>query len=115
MLKLCWNLPSLSNPSVKLFELATNEPLFPLDTFGLTRDDIDNNHCSLIDQRLDSNSLRNEKFRGHLRDRLPDNFGAESLEALASFLLLVLQIDPRERLPAKDLLQTRFMSDGFLH
>ncbi|KAL3430863.1 kinase-like domain-containing protein [Aspergillus tetrazonus] len=98
-----------------LFELATNEPLFPLDTFGLTRDDIDNNHCSLIDQRLDSNSLRNEKFRGHLRDRLPDNFGAESLEALASFLLLMLQIDPRERLPAKDLLQTRFMSDGFQH
>ncbi|KAL4766062.1 kinase-like domain-containing protein [Aspergillus foveolatus] len=98
-----------------LFELATNEPLFPLDTFGLTRGDIDNDHCYVIDQRLGSNSLRNEKFTAHLRDRLPDSFGAESVEALASFLLLMLRINPRERLPARDLLQTQFMSDGFQH
>ncbi|KAL4999226.1 kinase-like protein [Aspergillus recurvatus] len=98
-----------------LFELATNEPLFPLDTFGLTREEIDNDHCSLISQRLDSNSQRDEDFTGYLRERLPNNFGAESVESLASFLLLMLQISPRERLLARDLLQTPFMSYGPQH
>ncbi|KAL4733839.1 kinase-like protein [Aspergillus similis] len=95
-----------------LFELATNEPLFPLDTFGLTREDVDNDHYSLINQILDPNSQRDEKFTGYLRDRLPDNFSAECVETLASFLLLMLRINPRERLPARDLLQTQFMSNG---
>lgn len=97
---------------MKLFELATNEPLFPLDTFGITRKDIDNDHCSLIDQRLDSNSQGDEKFREYLREKLPNTFAAEDVEALASFLSLMLRKNPRKRLPARDLLQAQFMSDG---
>lgn len=100
---------------MKLFEVATNEPLFPLDTFGITREDIDNDHCSLINQRLDSNSQSDEKFRQYLREKLPDTFAAEDVEALASFLSLMLRINPRKRLPARDLLQTQFMSDGTQH
>ncbi|RAL01818.1 kinase-like protein [Aspergillus ibericus CBS 121593] len=98
-----------------LFELATNEPLFPLDTFGLTREEVDSDHCSLIRQRLESNSLSDENLTRYLRDRLPNKFGAESAEALTSFLSLMLQRNPRERLPARDLLQTPFMSYGPQH
>lgn len=36
-----WNLFHLSKAVVKLFELATNEPLFPVGSFGLTAEQID--------------------------------------------------------------------------
>ncbi|PYH36378.1 serine protein kinase [Aspergillus neoniger CBS 115656] len=84
-----------------IFELATNEPLFPLDTFGITREEIDNDHGILIEKRLGSNNQDGDF-----------NFGAENAESLASFLLYMLQIDPRERLSAKELLQTPFMTDS---
>ncbi|OJI81370.1 hypothetical protein ASPTUDRAFT_32781 [Aspergillus tubingensis CBS 134.48] len=95
-----------------IFELATNEPLFPLDTFGITREDIDNDHCILIEKRLGSNN-QDAEFAEYLRERLPENFGAENVESLASFLLCILQIDPRERLSAKELLRTPFMLDRY--
>ncbi|PYI31120.1 serine protein kinase [Aspergillus indologenus CBS 114.80] len=95
-----------------LFELATNEPLFPLDTFGLTREEIDSDHRSLITQRIGSNSQGDGKLRRYLSERLPSNFGAESVENLAAFLSLMLQISPRDRLPARDLLQTPFVSSA---
>lgn len=96
--------------SVKIFALATNEPLFPLDTFGITREEIDNDHGILIEKRLGSNNQDGD-FAEYLRERLPENFGAKNAESLASFLLLMLQIDPRERLSAEQLLQTPFMTD----
>ncbi|RAH57039.1 serine protein kinase [Aspergillus piperis CBS 112811] len=93
-----------------IFKLATNEPLFPLDTFGITREEIDNDHGILIEKRLGSNNQDGD-FAEYLRERLPENFGAKNAESLASFLLLMLQIDPRERLSAEQLLQTPFMTD----
>ncbi|OJZ87272.1 hypothetical protein ASPFODRAFT_59710 [Aspergillus luchuensis CBS 106.47] len=95
-----------------IFELATNEPLLPLDTFGVTREEIDSDHGILIKKRLGSNNLDGD-FAEYLRERLPENFGAKNAESLASFLLLMLQIDPCERLPADELLQTSFMMDGY--
>ncbi|RAK86723.1 serine protein kinase [Aspergillus costaricaensis CBS 115574] len=95
-----------------IFELATNEPLFPLDTFGITREEIDNDHGILIEKRLGSNNQYGD-FVDYLRERLPENFGAENAESLASFLLYMLQIDPRERLSAKELLRTPFMLDRY--
>lgn len=62
---------------VKIFELATNEPLFPLDTFGITREEIDNDHCTLIEKRLGLNN-QDADFAEYLRERLPENFGAEN-------------------------------------
>ncbi|PWY63312.1 serine protein kinase [Aspergillus eucalypticola CBS 122712] len=94
-----------------IFEFATNEPLFPLDTFGLTREEIDNDHLSFIEQRLGSNNQKDGDFRLYLEERLPENFGAGNVETLTSFLSLMLQKDPHERLPAKELLQTQFMTD----
>ncbi|KAL4890865.1 serine protein kinase [Aspergillus ambiguus] len=95
-----------------LFELATNEPLFPLDIFGLTREEIDDDHHCLIDQRVGSNSQRDdENFTEYLRERLPDNFGAGNVESFASCLSLMLQNVPHKRLPARELLQTPFMFD----
>ncbi|XRM47458.1 hypothetical protein ABZX51_010430 [Aspergillus tubingensis] len=93
-------------------ELATNEPLFPLETFGITREEIDNDHCTLIEKRLSLNN-QDADFADYLRERLPENFGAENAESLASFLVLMLQIDPCERLSAKELLRTPFMMDGY--
>ncbi|GCB23852.1 serine/threonine-protein kinase SRPK [Aspergillus awamori] len=98
-----------------IFELATNEPLFPLDTFGLTREEIDNDYSSFIEQRLGSNNQKNGDFKLYLRDRLPEKFGAENIETLTSFLSLMLQKDPRDRLPAKKLLRTPFLTDGYSH
>ncbi|PYH73801.1 serine protein kinase [Aspergillus vadensis CBS 113365] len=95
-----------------IFEIVTNEPLFPLDTFGITREEMDNDHCTHIEKRLGSNN-QNVDFAKYLRERLPKNFGAENAESLASFLLLMLQIDPRERLSAKELLRTSFMLDRY--
>ncbi|KNG83515.1 hypothetical protein ANOM_007753 [Aspergillus nomiae NRRL 13137] len=90
-----------------LFELATNEPPFPLGVFGLARQEIDNDHNALIDQRLSSNGQRGENFTNYLRARLP-NFTVDSVESLASFLLLMLQKSRQRRLSAKDLLQSPF-------
>lgn len=98
----------LSNSCEKIFELATNEPLFPLDAFGLTREEIDQDHETLISQILCLN--RDQEFTGYLTDRLPDDFGAENVQNLASFLLLMLQISPQRRLSAKSLLYTPFVS-----
>ncbi|GJP87703.1 threonine ammonia-lyase, biosynthetic [Aspergillus niger] len=104
-----------SNSSAKIFELATNEPLFPLDTFGLTREEIDNDHSSFIEQRLGSNNQKNGDFKLYLRDRLPEKFGAENIETLTSFLSLMLQKDPRDRLQAEKLLRSPFLTDGYSH
>ncbi|RAK80077.1 serine protein kinase [Aspergillus fijiensis CBS 313.89] len=98
-----------------LFELATNEPLFPLDTFGLTREEIDNDHCSLINQRLSSNSQDDENFMRYLSDRLPNSFGAKNVKTLASYLSHMLQVSPRDRLSASNLLQTPFLSSASQH
>ncbi|RAH67894.1 serine protein kinase [Aspergillus aculeatinus CBS 121060] len=98
-----------------LFELATNEPLFPLDTFRLTRKEIENDHCSLINQRLSSNSQGDENFMRYLSDRLPISFGAKNVKTLASFLSHMLQVSPRDRLSASDLLQTPFLLSEFQH
>lgn len=111
----CRSLSSLSNPDLKLFELATNEPLFPLDTFGLTREEIDNDHCSLINQRLSSNSQDDENFMRYLSDRLPNSFGAKNVKTLASYLSHMLQVSPRDRLSASNLLQTPFLSSASQH
>ncbi|KAJ0422517.1 kinase-like domain-containing protein [Aspergillus carlsbadensis] len=67
-----------------IFELATNEPLFPLGTFGLSREEIDEEHLHLISRLLGNDGRLNETFIRHLMDRLPAEFGAANVEAFAS-------------------------------
>jgi serine/threonine-protein kinase SRPK3 len=74
--------------------------------FGLTQDEIDEEHEGLISQLLDSSRC----FTTHLADRLMGEFGADNLARLADFLLLVLSRSPK-RPSAKQLLSTPFLAD----
>lgn len=74
--------------------------------FGLTQDEIDKEHECLISQLLDSS----RRFTTHLADRLIDDFGADNLERLTDFLLLMLSRSPK-RPSAKQLLSTPFLAD----
>lgn len=92
------------NNCIKIFELATNEPLFPLGTFGLSAEQIDEEHICLINQLLDGDSYMNGTFMKHLTDRLPPNFGAKNVQRLASLLWLMLERDPQKRMSTASLL-----------
>lgn len=77
---------------------------------GLTRDEIDKEHEGLISQLLDSTDRR-QLFTTHLADRLMGDFGADNLDRLADFLLLMLQRSPQKRPSAKQLLSSPFLAD----
>jgi serine/threonine-protein kinase SRPK3 len=94
---------------MKIFELATNEPLFPLGSFGLTTEQIDKEHSFLIDKVLGKNGEMHERFTNHLKDRLPSDFGAENIQHLTSFLLSMLQRDPQKRKSTTELLNYPFL------
>ena len=97
----------------KIFEVATNEPLFPLDSFGLTREEIDKEHETLIDQILSADCQKGQELTGYLTDRLPSDFGAGNVQNLASLLSLMLQRKPQDRLSAESLLRTPFVLGEF--
>ncbi|BCS14328.1 serine protein kinase [Aspergillus luchuensis] len=90
-----------------IFEIATNEPLFPLCTFGIRREEVNKEHLELIEERL-SDSTGQAGFAAYLAERLPDNFGAENVQHMAKFLLLMLRVNREERWCTKDLLQDAF-------
>ncbi|KAG2415089.1 hypothetical protein HFD88_006280 [Aspergillus terreus] len=92
-----------------IFELTTNQPLFPLDVFGLAREEIDEQHDSIITQRLCIDGQRDQEFAAYVKERLPGDFGSENAHSLASFLWAMLQVSPERRLPAKDLLSAPFL------
>ncbi|EDN03941.1 hypothetical protein I7I51_05199 [Histoplasma capsulatum] len=92
-----------------VFELATNEPLFPLGSFGLTAEQIDEEHAYRISQLLGKNGQGHENLTKHLTERLPYDFGAENVEHLASFLWLMLQQNPQRRMPTTKLLNHLFL------
>lgn len=77
--------------------------------FGLAREEIDEQHDSIITQRLCIDGQRGQEFAAYVKERLPGDFGSENAHSLASFLLDMLQISPERRLPAKDLLSAPFL------
>jgi serine/threonine-protein kinase SRPK3 len=77
--------------------LATNEPLFPLGTFGLSAEQIDEEQLCLISQLLDEHTNMNKIFVKHLTDRLHPEFGANNIQRFASLLCMMLQQDPKKR------------------
>ncbi|KAJ5958972.1 uncharacterized protein N7479_006122 [Penicillium vulpinum] len=66
-----------------IFQLATNEPLFPLMTFGCTNEECRANLSDLVTQATGNGYVG---FAAHLRERLQSDFGAENREKFASFL-----------------------------
>ncbi|RHZ73682.1 hypothetical protein CDV55_106006 [Aspergillus turcosus] len=92
-----------------IFELATNEPLFPLGTFGLTAEEVDEEHINLISQLLGEDGHLHENCTKYLMDRLPSDFGTENIQHLASFLSLMLQSDPQRRMLTTNLLKHPFL------
>ncbi|KAK9357847.1 kinase-like domain-containing protein [Lipomyces starkeyi] len=82
-----------------IFELATNEPLFPVETFGMKGEQIDEVHERLLHQ-IDNDDY----FTIYLSERLPSDFGVENVQQLASFLLSMLQRLPQERKSTTELL-----------
>ncbi|KAE8327707.1 kinase-like domain-containing protein [Aspergillus sergii] len=81
-----------------IFELPSNEPLFPLGTFSLTASQIDKEHIFLIEQVLDKNNQAGDTFTKYLTDRLPADFGVQNIERLASFLSGMLQENAQKRM-----------------
>lgn len=99
-----------SNPSTKILELATNEPLFPVGEFGLTDDEIDKEHHNLINQVLGTDG-QTETLTKYLTDKLPSNFVAKDIQHFASFLSSMLQNNnPQSRIPTTELLNHPFLT-----
>ncbi|OJJ70243.1 hypothetical protein ASPBRDRAFT_76780 [Aspergillus brasiliensis CBS 101740] len=95
-----------------IFELATNEPLFPLSTFGIPREIVDKEHLELIDERL-SDPAGMARFTIYLAERLPGGFGAENAQRLAMYLLLMLRVNREVRPSAEFLLGQLFTEEGY--
>jgi serine/threonine-protein kinase SRPK3 len=108
------HLPSTREPNyyTKIFELATNEPLFPLGSFGLTAEQIDSEHKALIDKIHDEREVL-KNFTTCLKEKLASDFGTDNVRSLASFLMSMLQRDPRSRKPTTALLENSFLYTKF--
>lgn len=104
------HLPSTREPNyyTKIFELATNEPLFPLGSFGLTAEEIDSEHKALIDKIHDKKEML-KFFTACLKEKLASDFGTHNVQSLASFLMSMLQRDPRSRKSTTALLENPFL------
>ncbi|PYI08425.1 kinase-like protein [Aspergillus sclerotiicarbonarius CBS 121057] len=90
-----------------IYELATNRPLFSVDTRGVSEERIDEQHLALIERRVGADAL--QAFAVRLGNRLPKDFGVEHVKRLAEFLWLMLQIGPTRRWSVGELLETPFI------
>ncbi|KAL2397852.1 hypothetical protein ABEF93_005655 [Exophiala dermatitidis] len=95
-----------------IFEFATNEPLFTINTFGITVEDVDKEHKSLIGDIIGSGSRDCGIFLNYLKQRLPSNFGEEDVQSFGAFLRSMLQTNPRHRIPTAQLLRHSWLVEG---
>ncbi|CAI7641030.1 unnamed protein product [Penicillium glandicola] len=89
-----------------IFQLATNEPLFPVMTFGSTAEKSRANLKDLVTQVTGNG---HDSFVIHVGERLQSDFGAENTQQFASFLWPMLQQDPQSRSSASELLKHPFL------
>ncbi|KAI2672740.1 hypothetical protein DTO013E5_5497 [Penicillium roqueforti] len=89
-----------------IFQLATNEPLFPVEYFGCTIDEVHGNLRSLMRSLFEHG---NEKFAIYISERLPADFGKDNTEKLADFLWSTLQERPEDRESITGLLNHPFL------
>ncbi|KAJ5121243.1 uncharacterized protein N7515_009204 [Penicillium bovifimosum] len=89
-----------------IFQLATNEPLFPILAWGCTTDEVHELLRSLM-RKLFENG--NQRFAVYLSERLPTDFGKENTEQLANLLWSTLQERPEDRESTARLLNHPFL------
>lgn len=80
--------------------------------WGLSREEIDEDHHTFIEERLGAGEQGGGDFTEYLGERLPDSFDAGNVESFASFLLLMLRLEPQSRLSTGELLQAPFVTDA---
>ncbi|RAK98168.1 serine protein kinase [Aspergillus ibericus CBS 121593] len=95
-----------------IYELATNEILFPVKTRGVSEEKVDENHLGLIEWRLGEHAPQG--FAVYLGERLPrGSFTVKDVERLAEVLLHMLQIAPTNRWSVNELLETPFIKGRY--
>ncbi|KAJ5245571.1 hypothetical protein N7489_005667, partial [Penicillium chrysogenum] len=89
-----------------IFQLATNEALFPLMSFGCVAEEMREDLRALIQHIMGRGY---ENFAIHVGERLPSDFGSKDIEDLASFLASMLQQSPGRRSSTRALLEDQFL------
>lgn len=97
---------------MKIYELATNEQLFPVSCLGLTSEQIDREHGILIDKMMGHSPQMFEAFTFFLRERLRYNWGPMDVQQdPVSFICSMLQREPQARKSTTELLQHPWMTE----
>ncbi|OJJ88526.1 uncharacterized protein ASPGLDRAFT_63395 [Aspergillus glaucus CBS 516.65] len=101
--------PELPYPFV--FYFATNEPMSPVVKWGLTDEEVDQDHWYHISRIFKTDEPAHESFLRYLKGKLP-NFGSRKIQRLVSFLLLMMEQDPWKRMPTTKLLEHPFLVEN---
>lgn len=72
--------------------------MFPVVKWGLTDEEVDQDHWYHISRIFKTDEPVHESFLRYLKGKLP-NFGSLNIQRLVSFLLLMMEQDPRKRMP----------------
>ncbi|KAJ5655034.1 hypothetical protein N7490_002037 [Penicillium lividum] len=89
-----------------IYQLATNEPLFPVEFFGCTIDEIHGKLRSFMHKLFECD---NQKFAVYVGEKLPVDFGKENAKKLANYLWSMLQERPEDRESTVGLLNHPFL------
>ena len=94
---------------MKVFNFATKHTLFPVLGWGMTQEEIDEEHIGYINKILNSGDPVDKSFTEYVAKKLP-TFGTLEIQHLSSFLLMTLQIDQKKRAPTSKLLGHPFLA-----
>lgn len=97
---------------MEIFEFATNEPLFTLNTFSVTAEYVNEEHESLICDRIGNDGQDCGVFSDYLKQRLPSTFGEKDIQPFAAFLRSMLQTNARQRIFSAQLLRHPWLVEG---
>ena len=90
----------LISPWFQIFELATNRPLFSLETFDCTPSQIQEQYRCKISETLDAKSSASS-LETILHESLSTDFGSKDEEMLGNFVHCMLKVDPSNRYDCK--------------
>ncbi|KAJ5482027.1 hypothetical protein N7475_000839, partial [Penicillium sp. IBT 31633x] len=88
-----------------IFQLATNEPLFPVMSFGCSAEETRPNLATLISQL---NDIGYSDFAIHVGERLSSDFASKGTDTFVTFLWSMLQRNPQNRDATNVLLDHNF-------